>query len=124
MYLTIEKVNKELELTRLLIKKYDLKLANARVNQSSAPKIFKWFYQMDIEDYYSYLKTLKTRERTLVILKSFPDLIPNVKLSDYRDNSKLYLILHQHDCINRFCEIETNLHKLSAEIEQLKIKIK
>ena len=124
MYLTKEIVNKELELTRLLIKKYDLKLANARVIHSSAPKIFNWFYQIDIQDYYSYLKTLKYRERTLVILKSFPSLISDIKLKDYKDNTKLNSILHQFDCINKFANIETNLHRLSAEIEQIKIKLK
>lgn len=123
MYLTKERLYEDIYLLKLKVNTLNCRIANYKIISQYERGIISKFYLWLLSRATKKFKYVKLRLYLLGVLKSFPVASQNILLKDYKDTSKLHLMLHQNESINKFKKQQKDLEELHKELSLLKIKI-
>ena len=82
-------------------------------------RLFRWL----LNHVSKKAKYVKLRLYLLEVLQSFPIASQNILLKDYKDTTKLHLMLYQNESINKFKKMQKDLDNFNKELSSIKIKI-
>ena len=123
MYLTKERLSEDIYYLKLKVNTLNCKMSNYKIISNYERGFISKFYQWLLNRCSKKFKYVKLRLYLLEILKSFPVASQNLLLKDYKDTTKLHLLLYQSDSINKFKKMQKDLEDFKKELSVLKIKI-
>lgn len=122
--LTVDKVKRDLFKVITKLNNTEIMLNNAKLGYRNDYKIFRFLYKSDIDKFNRKIYDYKLRKKVLEILLHFPNQIVNLSYRDYLDTTKLYLILYQSECVQKFNDFEKRLNSVFNDVSNIKVHIK